>query len=486
MDDDFLGGINMQKSDYRQIAKETLTAIKKGFYYGPNGERCKLPNLDFTKVEVFSPEQLQSIEDDDDEFFESAFYGSGGAEFYLVDADSYEVAKGMGRVLVMNFANAHTPGGGFLNGARAQEESLCRCSTLYASISSDKAKEMYDYNNSRKDPLDSNYMLLSENVAVFRDFTCKPLPEDEIYTVSVVTVPAPNKNGRASGVSQRELDRCMRDRIEKMLWMAARRGYRTLILGAWGCGAFGHDTKTVAQYFYDAFFEGVKFTEFFDTVCFAILHDDKKIQAFQEVFGDKLVASDALENESADASFWGIQASHDFPICNHIQCLDSNNIGYCQGILVDGMPFEAELYNSENGQEFAIVMPLLDDLVAKKYDDSCVPSPDTNVTGLAMSEQFTDNSILDTGMVDEGEVKDEKTIHRYINYLVENGLIKFTTRMYNGAAWYRTDVLGNDLIKIVITLSERGQVAATTNLTFRSFSNALANRKGKVIEFPKE
>lgn len=480
----------MQKSDYRKIGKETLTAIKKGFYYGPDGERCKLPDLDFTKVEVFSPEQLQAIEDDENELFECTFNGSGGAEFYLVDADSYEAAKGMGRVLVMNFANAHIPGGGFLNGARAQEESLCRCSTLYASISSDRAKEMYDYNNSRKDPLDSNYMLLSENVAVFRDFTCKPLPEDELYIVSVVTVPAPNKKGRACSVSQQELDRCMRDRIEKMLWMAARRGYRTLILGAWGCGAFGHDTKTVAQYFYDAFFEGVKFTRFFDTVCFAILHDDKKMQAFQEVFGDKLEASDALEKESDSelevASFLGIQAAYDFPVCNHIQCLTSENIGYCQGVLVDGMPFEAELYSCESGHGLAIVMPLLDNSVAEKYDDSCLPSPDTNVIGFAMSEQFTDYSILDIGMVDTGEVSDGETIHRYINYLVENGLIKFTTCMYNGAAWYRTDIAGNDLIKIVITLSERGQIAATTNLTFRSFPNISVNRKGKVIEFPKK
>lgn len=314
--------MNMNR-DYIQIAKETLTAIQKGFYYGPDGERCQLPNWDFFKVEVFSPEYLQSIEDDEDEFFERSFYGSGGADFYLVDADSYEAAKGMEHVLVMNFANAHTPGGGFLNGARAQEESLCRCSTLYASISSDAAREMYNYNNNKRDPLDSNYMLLSENVAVFRDFTCKPLPENEIYGVSVVTIPAPNKNGRASGVSQRELDRCMSDRIKKMLWMAARKGYRNLVLGAWGCGAFGHDTKTVAQYFYNAFFEGVKFTEFFDTVCFAILHDDKKMQAFQEVFGDKLEASDALQNEFMDVSLLGIQASHDFPVCNHIQCLDT-------------------------------------------------------------------------------------------------------------------------------------------------------------------
>lgn len=144
--------------------------------------------------------------DDGDAFFERSFHGSGGAEFHLVDADSLEAAKGMEPVLVMNFANAHTLGGGFLNGARAQEESLCRCSTLYASISSDKAGEMYDYNNRMKDPLDSDYMLLSENVAVFRDFNCNPLPEEEIYGVSVVTVPAPNKKGRASHVKQSELD----------------------------------------------------------------------------------------------------------------------------------------------------------------------------------------------------------------------------------------------------------------------------------------
>lgn len=56
--------------------------------------------------------------------------------------------------LVMNFANAHKPGGGFELGATAQEEALCRCSTLIASIGSAKAKEMYQYNNSYMIPVE--------------------------------------------------------------------------------------------------------------------------------------------------------------------------------------------------------------------------------------------------------------------------------------------------------------------------------------------
>lgn len=65
----------------------------------------------------------------------------------IVAEDSFQAAKKYENPLVMNFANAHNPGGGFELGANAQEEALCRCSTLYASISSNDAKEMYQYNN---------------------------------------------------------------------------------------------------------------------------------------------------------------------------------------------------------------------------------------------------------------------------------------------------------------------------------------------------
>lgn len=90
--------------------------------------------------------------------------GSIGKNISIVAKDSFQAAGDFENPLVMNFANAHKPGGGFEMGATAQEESLCRCSTLFASISSEKAQEMYRYNNSHVSSVESDYMLVSEYV----------------------------------------------------------------------------------------------------------------------------------------------------------------------------------------------------------------------------------------------------------------------------------------------------------------------------------
>ena len=87
----------------------------------------------------------------------------------IVNSDSFQAGRNYDNPLVMNFANAHHPGGGFLLGANAQEEFLCRCSTLYASLTSETASEMYRYNNSRISKVESDYMLLSPDVVVLRD-----------------------------------------------------------------------------------------------------------------------------------------------------------------------------------------------------------------------------------------------------------------------------------------------------------------------------
>jgi len=119
-------------------------------------------------------------------------------DIYVLDADSFACAEGMENVLVMNFANAHVPGGGVRNGANAQEECLCRESTLYHSIGGDVAYEMYDYNNRRKNACDSDYMILSPHVCVFRNLHDDFL--DEPFLTSVITIPAPNRNGAAREV----------------------------------------------------------------------------------------------------------------------------------------------------------------------------------------------------------------------------------------------------------------------------------------------
>lgn len=180
----------------------------------------------------------------------------------------------------MNFVNARHPGGGFLYGANGQEEDLCRASTLYASISSASAKGMYVFNRKSRSPVDSDYMLISPTAYVFRDAAGNFL--NEPFRISVITVPAPDKLCRAVNVPQAELDETVKNRLRNMLRVAVRHGYRVLILGAWGCGAFANDSKDIARCFrYVLVTE--RYGSYFDDIIFAI-PDESKRHTFEECF----------------------------------------------------------------------------------------------------------------------------------------------------------------------------------------------------------
>jgi len=203
--------------------------------------------------------------------------------------DSYEanyVYALQERVLVLNFANAHHPRGGFIAGASAQEESLCRCSSLFASINSENARETYDFNNEEPDPFDSDYMLISPYVEVFR-YVDGELRDDS-FTTAVLTIPAPNLYGMAEGVDKNQLKIVMKEKIRSFMMVSARYVYDTLVLGAWGCGAFGHDAKDVAQYFKEVI-EEEEYYHFFGKIIFAVYDktpDQYNYQSFLEAFGE--------------------------------------------------------------------------------------------------------------------------------------------------------------------------------------------------------
>lgn len=150
----------MPREDRVEIAKETRKITKQGFYFTSDGKRVELrpkgPRTLYA-VDLYSPEKLQAIVNDK-EFFAKTFpEEEEDPIFLLTDTDSFTGAlttSDTASCLVLNFANAHHPGGGFLHGSKAQEEELCRRSTLYASISSKKAAAMYDYNNKLQSPIE--------------------------------------------------------------------------------------------------------------------------------------------------------------------------------------------------------------------------------------------------------------------------------------------------------------------------------------------
>lgn len=73
------------------------------------------------------------------------------------------------RVLVLNFANPINPGGGVRIGAKAQEEDLCRRSTLLYALESKAASKYYNYNKSRRSLSKSDTIMLHPNVEVFKN-----------------------------------------------------------------------------------------------------------------------------------------------------------------------------------------------------------------------------------------------------------------------------------------------------------------------------
>ena len=139
-------------------------------------------------------------------------------------------------------------GGGGRNGARAQEEDLCRKSSLLLSLESKEAREYYDYNKSLNTYMGSDALMIAPYVEIIKDENGDLL--DDTVVVSVLTCAAPMISHGKEGMSESEYEDMVYNRIMGMLKCSAYLGYRHLVLGAWGCGAFGNDAHVISDLFY--------------------------------------------------------------------------------------------------------------------------------------------------------------------------------------------------------------------------------------------
>ncbi|MFJ9844605.1 TIGR02452 family protein [Kitasatospora sp. NPDC101155] len=178
-----------------------------------------------------------------------------------IEAARRLVAAGAGPVGVLNFASARNPGGGYLRGARAQEEDLCRSALLYSCLL--EAPDYYEAHRASTDLRYSHRVIVSPDVPVIRDGRGALLARP--YPVTFLTSPAPNAGQlerRSPGTDVRGV---LAERAVRVLAAAARHEVRALVLGAWGCGVFRNDPAEVAEAFegalarYGAAFEQVVF-----------------------------------------------------------------------------------------------------------------------------------------------------------------------------------------------------------------------------------
>ncbi|MGW2685572.1 TIGR02452 family protein [Streptomyces sp. NPDC001414] len=191
--------------------------------------------------------------------------------FEVTGESSLEAARRLAdaQVAVLNFASARNPGGGYLNGAQAQEEALCRASALYACQL--EARAFYDHHRAHRDPFYSDRVIHSPAVPVFRDDRGRLLAEP--YRAGFLTSAAPNAGviRRTAPERTAELPEVLAVRAERVLEVAAAHGYRRLVLGAWGCGVFQNDPRQVAGAFRGLLGPGGRFAGTFAHVVFGIL-----------------------------------------------------------------------------------------------------------------------------------------------------------------------------------------------------------------------
>ena len=216
---------------------------------------------------------------------------------------SFEAASAYARagkkVTVLNFASSTNPGGGVTHGSSAQEECLCRCSTLYPCLDTDMMWDKF-YKPHRKagDPLYNDDCLYTPGVVVFKSDISFPerMDEKDWYQVDVITCAAPNLRNMPSNlmnpfagdapadIGDDELYELHLRRLERVFRVTAANGAEVLILGAFGCGAFCNPPSVVAKAF-KAVQE--KYGSYFETIEYAVFcggHETQNYDAFCEVF----------------------------------------------------------------------------------------------------------------------------------------------------------------------------------------------------------
>ncbi len=279
----------MKRSTRQELARQTVDIVGRGSYTSAAGRAVDIADavrvcLDATRF--FPPEEVDRVCQD------VLARPTGGfvTSFEVVNETTLAgiarvLSDGRGPVAALNFASAKNPGGGFLNGSQAQEESLARSSALHASVL--RAGEFYQQHRASPSLLYSDAMILSPGCPVIRDDAGALLDEPRLATF--LTSAAPNAGAAAASRPAEVplIPDVFRRRSEYVLALAAAGGYPRLVLGAWGCGVFRNDPRVVAAAFTDHLRRGT-WAGRFERVVFSVLDTSparETFAAFQAALG---------------------------------------------------------------------------------------------------------------------------------------------------------------------------------------------------------
>lgn len=235
----------------------------------------------------------------DENYFRVTDYVSpesiGTAKVKVTKNSSFNAARNYsGKVAVLNFASATNPGGGVTKGSNAQEECLCRCSTLYPVLSDSKFSEpFYELHKREGNALHNDDIIYSPDIYIIKSDNYSNLYRP--FKVNVITCAAPNlretpanaynhEHGERPNISDNELLHLHETRARRILRVAVQHGNETVILGAFGCGAFKNKPEIVAQAYKNILPE---FVNHFKNIEFAVFcgRDTVNYDTFKRILG---------------------------------------------------------------------------------------------------------------------------------------------------------------------------------------------------------
>lgn len=266
----------MKRSHRAECAKQTVEICERGGYIAPSGKSISIKQqvqdaiqgtVFYTQENVSFPGPTVRCETRISVVNETTF-----------NAVSRLFAAGHDHIACLNFASAKNAGGGFLNGAQAQEEALARASALYPCLLSQPA--YYERNRGNRSALYLDLAIYSPKVPFFRNDAGELLESPVL--ASVITAPAPNAGAVMANESGNAslIEPTFKRRAEMVLAIAAANGVQHLVLGAWGCGVFRNDPAMVASIFKDLL-NGERFRGVFLQVIFAVFDTSETRSTFE-------------------------------------------------------------------------------------------------------------------------------------------------------------------------------------------------------------
>ncbi len=276
----------MDRYDNVEIFKDTMYRIKR--------------NRDLSSSVEYSIKNERLILEKDDYTPLSGVFYDDKAKIIVSGKRTLEAAsayRGM-KTAVLNFASAVSPGGGVTGGSFAQEESICRCSTLYPCLKTDYLwRNFYEPHRNGFDRSNTDDTIYTPSVTVFKTDELYPTMLEPRYwfPVNVITTAAPDLKwpsypGEMGYINPTddELRSLHVKRAKRILSIAAGEGNEVVVLGAFGCGAFHNPPRVVAEAFRSVIEESFFYR--FNVIEFAVYTNPYKgegenIRVFSEVFG---------------------------------------------------------------------------------------------------------------------------------------------------------------------------------------------------------